>query len=194
MPPDTTSHIRGICQCVRCTGFQPGHKYSAGENHRGGPPVKHGLALSPLKLMPAAQTIADLVRPNMPIQGEAFEGTLQGYCIILARLQLAHDYLERMDAKKADGTFDPEKDGDPDYVEVRVQRLEKNARAGARDLGLTPQSAAQILRDIKGGDRNPFRPPSQQELGAVSKEKLRELRDAFTAALEPDDYIDAEAV
>lgn len=165
---------------------------SAGVNHRGGGPVKHGLQMSPLRLAPAAEKIADIIRPLMPIQGEAFEATLQGHCIILARVQIAHDYLARMEAKKEAGTFDPDTDGDPDYVERRVVYLEKTARSGARDLGLTPQSAAAILRDIKGGDRNPFRPPSQQELGAVSQEKLRELRDAFTAALEPDDYIDAE--
>ena len=189
-------HDPARCPCVRCRGFQPGHQLSAGENYKGGPAPRHGMQISPLKLQPKAAEIAEVVRPLMPIGGEAFEGTLQAYCILLARLQMAHDYLEKVEREKEEGTFDPEAYGNKqiDLLEAKVLSWTKATLRHEESLGLTPRSAAAILRDVKGGDRDVFRPPSQRELEGVSREKLVQLRDAFTAALQPDDFIDAEAM
>lgn len=207
-----TKHPRG-CECVRCTGFQPGHKYSAGANHKGGMPVKHGSHVSPLKLKPAADAIAEIVRPLMPVPGPAFEATLQAYCMLLARLQQCHELLEkcveRLDADEYEDTVGTDDDGKQVVVlsrrdkrlddEATLEKIETNLRRWTNatlkhedQLGLTPRSAAGILRDVKGGDRNPFRPPNQEELGSLSREKLYELRDAMSRALEPEDFIEGE--
>lgn len=198
------------CECTRCTGFQPGHKLSAGENHRGGMPAKTGVRLSPLKLKPVADEMANIVRPLMPVPGPAFEGTLQAYCMLLARLQRCHELLEAcQDRLDADEYEDTVVDGEVtrtrhekrqddeivlDKIETNIRRWTNSTLRHEDQLGLTPRSAAAILRDVKGGDRNPFRPPSQEELGAVSRDKLYELRDALSRALEPEEYYDGEII
>jgi len=199
------------CECTRCTGFQPGHKLSAGEKHGGGMPVKHGTNMSPLTLKPVAEAMANIVRPLMPVPGPAFEGTLQAYCMLLARLQKCHELLEacqeRLDADEYEDTVNDEGEVTFSAREKRAEderildKIETNIRRWTNatlrhedQLGLTPRSAAAILRDVKGGDRNPFRPPSQEELGAVSRDKLYELRDALSRALQPDEYYAGEII
>lgn len=204
-PEDHWTHDKATCQCTRCTGFMPGHKLSVGH----GRPPEHGVMVSPLKLAPEADKIAEMVRPLMPVKSPAFEGTLQTYCILLARLQRAHVALEKEDAKvkEREKEIEAVRKEDPiaamDMIEYspKYQYLAEEMRKWmsaslkhATQLGLTPASAAAILRDTTGGHQDLFRPPSEQDLSQLSTAKLRELRDAMTRALLPEEYIDAEPV
>lgn len=196
---DYWTHDKATCQCTRCRGFQPGHKLSAGENHKGGPPIKHGAYLSPLKLAPEAEEIAEIVRPLMPISHPSFEGTLQSYCVLLARINRAHKALEDAD-KIEQGVWDEEADGPKPvpaspYLSEDLRKWMSSALKHATALGLTPQSAAAILRDTTGGRQDLFKPPTQGDLAGVSLPALRKLRAALTEALESrDDVIDAEVM
>lgn len=164
--------------------------------------LRSGASASPLALLPEANEIARVVRPLLPVQGDAFEGTLQAYCILLARIQRGHEALERVEQQRqelerrvADGEFEAAAEMLPsvDWLEQSMQRWISLSLKHANALGLTPQSAARILRDVNGGDRNPFRPPSEDELRRIPPEKLKALRDAFVDALRPEPVIDVEA-
>ena len=141
-------HDRRTCGCVRCTGFTKGHKVNVG---RPKPDITiHGSFKSPLVLRPEAELIASQVRPLMPVPHPAFEGTLQSYCISLARIQRAYNALEEVEERLAE---------DPDFVPAfnhitlgdYLMRWQSSARKDAEALGLTPQSAAKILKDAEMG-------------------------------------------
>lgn len=142
-------HDRSTCECVRCTGFQKGHMINAGRTNEAF--VKHGAWKSPLVLRPEAEAIAEQVRPLMPVPHPAFEGTLQSYCISLARIQRAYNALEEVEERLAE---------DPDFVPAfnhislgdYLMRWQSSARKDAEALGLTPQSAAKILKDAEMGN------------------------------------------
>lgn len=207
-PEDHWTHDKAICQCTRCTGFQPGHQLSKGLTHER-TPAQHGALSSPLRLAPDAEKIAVMVRPLMPVKSPAFEGVLQTYCILLARLQKAHTALEKEAAKVEESErehdkllkTDPEAARDFVVYSPKYQYLAEEMRKWmsaslkhATQLGLTPASAAAILRDTTGGHQDLFRPPSEQDLSQLSTAKLRELRDAMTNALLPEDFIEGEVV
>lgn len=181
-------HDRKRCPCVRCRGFQPGNS-----GYGGGKPQTHGAYATPLKLKPEADAIAEIVRPHMPVWHPAFEGTLQSYCILLARIQRAHDALEAAE----DGTWDEEEKGKPpgQYLAEEVRKWTSSALKHATQLGLTPASAAQILRDTKGGGPGgQFRPPSQQELDRVPLDSLHNLQRALTEALQAANTVEGSAI
>lgn len=143
-------HDRETCDCVRCTGFQKGHTINAGRTNN--PTfVKHGAYKSPLVLRPEAEAIAEQVRPLMPVPHPAFEGTLQSYCISLARIQRAYNALEEVEERLAE---------DPDFVPAfnhislgdYLMRWQASARKDAEALGLTPLAAAKILKDAEVGN------------------------------------------
>ena len=182
-------HDRKTCDCVRCKGFQVGNKLSPGAT------PKHGAYQEPLKLAPDAEKIALTVRPLMPVKSPAFEGTLQAYCILLARLQRAHKALEDEQVLR-DQALEDDSEREPKlgYLAEEMRRWMASALKHATALGLTPASAASILRDTTGGHPETHRPWSQEELGQLSTAKLRELRDAMNKALIPDDFIDMEEV
>lgn len=174
-----------------------------------GRPAEHGVMASPLRLAPEADAIAERVRPLMPVKSPAFEGTLQTYCILLARLQRAHVALEKEAAKvdESEKEHDRLLKSDPDaakdfevytpkyqYLAEEMRKWMSASLKHATQLGLTPASAAAILRDTTGGHQDLFRPPSEGDLEKLSPKALRELRDALTKALLPEDFIDAEPV
>ena len=142
-------HNRGTCTCVRCTGFQKGHKINAGRTNNKAF-EKHGAWKSPLVLRPEAEAIAEQVRPLMPVPHPAFEGTLQNYCISLARIQRAYNALEEVEERLAE---DP--DFKPSFNHINLgdylMRWQSSARKDAEALGLTPLSAAKILKDAEMG-------------------------------------------
>jgi len=183
--PDNPSwtHDKRTCKCVRCTGFQPGHKLSPGAVE------KHGAYKSPLTLAPEAEAIAVIVREQMPVQSPAFEGTLQSYCILLARIQRAHVALEKVEADKDAGLIPPEEEPLA-YLRDEIRKWTSSGLKHAVQLGLTPMSASAIARNISGG-QDVTKPPTQEDLKGVSLEKLREVHRAITAALTPDEYVDA---
>lgn len=165
--------------------------------------------MSPLKLAPEADAIAERVRPLMPVKSPAFEGTLQTYCILLARLQRAHVALEKEDRKVKEREKEIKKVRKTDpvaasqmveyspkyqYLAEEMRKWMSASLKHATQLGLTPASAAAILRDTTGGHQDLFRPPSEQDLSQLSTAKLRELRDAMTQALLPEDFIEGEVV
>lgn len=181
---DTWTHEKATCQCVRCRGFQPGNTF-------GGAVEKHGV-YAPLKLAPEAEAMADLLRPSMPVQSEAFEGALQTYCILLARIQRAHTALEKVEQDRAAGLV---ADGDEPlaYLRDEIRKWSSSALKYQIQLGLTPMSASAIARNI-GPERTAAtgRPLTQQELKGVSLDKLRDVKAAIEAALAPEPYVDAE--
>ena len=61
----------------------------------------------------------------------------------------------------------------------------------AKELGLTPAAAAQILRDARGEFPGGFRHPSADALDCLSVPKLRQLQKALAEALDEEDIIDA---
>lgn len=174
-------HDRATCDCVRCRGFQPGHKMNVGRAHED--LVKHGFGRSPLVLQPQAEAIAELIRPLLPVPHPSFDGTLQSYCIILARLQLAHDYLEKMQARKDDGSFDPDVDVEPESVEVRLLRLMNNGLKYAVSLGLTPESAVKIGRDAQMGNFAAQATLTLESAQTVSDAALAKMKVAMREAL-----------
>ena len=179
-------HDRSTCTCVRCTGFTKGHKVNVGRARED--LVKHGFQRSPLVLRPQAEAIAEIIRPLLPVPHPSFDGTLQSYCIILARLQLAHDYLERMQEKKDDGTFDPDVDVEPESVEIRLLRLMNNGLKYAVSLGLTPESAVKIGRDAQMGNfaaQAALTLESAQQVSVAGLEKMKvAMREALAEASE----------
>ena len=182
-------HDRATCECVRCKGFQKGNKMRAGIPRD--ELVKHGFHRSPLVLQPQAEAIAELIRPLLPVPHPSFDGTLQSYCIILARLQLAHDYLEKMQEKKDDGTFDPETDVEPESVEVRLLRLMNNGLKYAVSLGLTPESAVKIGRDAQMGNFAAQAALTLESAAQVSDAALVKMKTAMREALaEASDTVD----
>ena len=182
-------HDRKTCECVRCKGFQPGNKMTEGRARQD--LVKHGFQRSPLVLRPQAEAIAELIRPLLPVPHPSFDGTLQSYCIILARLQLAHDYLERMQEKKDDGTFDPDVDVEPESVEIRLLRLMNNGLKYAVSLGLTPESAVKIGRDAQMGNFAAQAALTLESASQVSVAGLEKMKVAMREALaEASDTVD----
>lgn len=183
---DTWTHEKATCPCVRCRGFQPGHKYSPGAVE------KHGAYKTVLTLAPEAAELADIVREHMPVQSPAFEGTLQSYCILLARINRAHAALEKVEADKEAGLV---ADGEEPLATLRddLRKWTSSSLKYAIQLGLTPMSASAIARNI-GNERTAAtgRPLTQQELKGVSIDKLRDVKAAIEAALRPEPYIDAE--
>ena len=183
-------HDRATCTCVRCTGFQKGHKVNVGSKVNVGKPrddlVKHGFQRSPLVLRPQAEAIAEIIRPLLPVPHPSFDGSLQSYCIILARLQLAHDYLEKMQEKKDDGTFDAETDVETESVEIRLLRLMNNGLKYAVSLGLTPESAVKIGRDAQMGNfaaQAALTLESAQQVSVAGLEKMKvAMREALAEA------------
>lgn len=175
-------HIKSLCPCVRCRGFQPGHpRY--GEVGGFAKPT-HGAYMTPIKLQPDADRIADMVRPLLPVYNPAFEGTFQTYCILLARIERAHRALEAVDDGTWEEQFDGKKPGP--LLAEDMRRWTNAALKHAQQLGLTPASAAAIMKDAREGlGLGGYRPPSQEELSQVPLPALRKLRDALTEALEP---------
>jgi hypothetical protein len=128
-----SSHVAG-CDCPRCTGFRPGNTY--------GILPTHGAYVSPIRLGRRTEEIADSIRPYLPAHSPGFEPTLRAGALILARAEKAAAALE-----KADNGRGPE-----------LERLAKDLRAWlgrwlsyAKELGLTPRSAAEIMRDAYFG-------------------------------------------
>ena len=182
-------HDRATCDCVRCTGFTKGHTVNVGRARED--LVKHGFGRSPLVLRPQAEAIAEIIRPLLPVPHPSFDGTLQSYCIILARLQLAHDYLERMQEKKDDGTFDPDVDVEPESVEIRLLRLMNNGLKYAVSLGLTPESAVKIGRDAQMGNFAAQAALTLESASQVSVAGLEKMKVAMREALaEASDTVD----
>jgi hypothetical protein len=179
------THYKDTCDCVRCTGFLPGHP-----DYGGHAKPTHGAYQTPLKLKPETEALAEMLRPLMPVWHPGYEATLQNYCIQLIRIQRASDALDAVE----DGTWE-EKYGDAkppsQALAEDLRRWQSLALKYAQQLGLTPASMAQIVRDAKGGDREVFRNPTQDELSRVPLAKLRGLQRALTEAL-ADDTIDVE--
>ena len=179
-------HDRATCGCVRCTGFQKGNRLRAGIPRD--ELVKHGFQRSPLVLQPQAEAIAEIIRPLLPVPHPSFDGTLQSYCIILARLQLAHEYLERMQGKKDDGSFDADVDVEPESVEVRLLRLMNNGLKHAASLGLTPESAVKIGRDAQVGafaKQAALTLESAQQVSVAGLEKMKvAMREALSETVD----------
>ena len=147
--PELWLHDRKTCDCVRCKGFQKGHTLNLGKPRND--VAIHGAFKSPLVLKPEAEAIAQQIRPLMPVPHPAFEGVLQSYCISLARIQRAYNALEEVEERLAE---------DPDFVPAfnhislgdYLMRWQSSARKDAEALGLTPQSAAKILKDAEMGN------------------------------------------
>ena len=184
------THDKATCQCVRCTGFQPGHKLSPGAT------PTHGAFLSPIKLKPEAVKIAEIVRPLMPVWHPAFEATLQSYCILVARIERAHRALEALEG----GTWEEEYPGKPEpkndgyQLNEDLRKWTASALKHATQLGLTPASAAAIIRDTSMGKHNlgnGYAPPSQERLEEMPLGQLKKLREALTEAANAIDVVDA---
>ncbi len=179
-------HDRETCGCVRCTGFQPGHQINKGKHLPRPDLVTHGTQVSPLVLAPAAEAIAVMVREVMPVAHPAFEGTLQSYCIILARIQRAHDALERV-SREAEAAEEAGEPYQPNFNVISLgedlRRWQGSALKHATALGLTPESAAKILKDTSEGFLASQRGLSEQQLRDASTDQLERARQAL---LEPD--------
>ena len=179
-------HDRKTCTCTRCTGFLPGNKLSAGANHRGGMPAIHGSFKSPLRLRPEAEEIAKQIRPLLLLPHPSFEGTLQSYCITLARIQRAYNALEECEEQMAE---------DPEFVPAfnhislgdYLMRWQASARKDAQALGLTPESAAKILKDAELGSLAARTGVTQQTVSQASDSALEQARRLLLAG---EDVID----
>ena len=173
-------HDRETCGCVRCTGFTKGHKVNVGRARDD--VAVHGAFRSPLVLRPEAEAIAELVRPFLPVPYPGFEGTLQSYCISLARIQRAHNALEDCEARLAE---------DPDWVPPfnpialgdYLMRWQSSARKDAAALGLTPESAAKIRRDAEMGAFAQQAALTLESAQQLSDKALRKMRLAIDEAL-----------
>ena len=181
------------CTCTRCTGFLPGHPQYNPDT--AGRKPTHGAQQVALKLLPDAELIAQTVRPLMPVKNAAFEPTLQTYCILLVRVQRASDELAR---KEVEWEKKGEVDENGELVPLNYGHLQNylsmwagQALKYAKELGLTPAAAAQILRDARGEFPGGFRHPSADALDCLSVPKLRQLQKALAEALDEEDIIDA---
>lgn len=146
----------------------------------------HGATRSPLVLRPEAEKIAELIRPLMPIPHPSFEGTLQSYCITLARIQRAYNALEECEEQMA---------ADPDFVPAfnhislgdYLMRWQASARKDAEALGLTPLAAAKILKDAEVGALAARTGVTQQAVSQASDSALEQARRLLLAG---EDVID----
>lgn len=146
----------------------------------------HGAHRSPLILRPEAEAIAEQVRPLMPIPHPAFEGTLQSYCISLARIQRAYNALEEVEERMKE---------DPDFVPAfnhislgdYLMRWQASARKDAQALGLTPESAAKILKDAEIGNLAARTSLTQETVSQASDSALEQARQLLLAG---EDVID----
>lgn len=177
-------HDRKTCDCVRCVGFQKGNKVNLGRSRDD--VAKHGSFKSPLVLRPEAEKIAEQVRPLMPVPHPAFEGTLQSYCISLARIQRAYNALEEVEERLAE---DP--DFKPNFNHISLgdylMRWQSSARKDAEALGLTPQSAAKILKDAEMGTLASRTGLTQESVAKASDSALEQARRLLLAG---EDVID----
>lgn len=203
--PELWIHDRKTCDCVRCRGFQKGHTINAGRPSEN--LVTHGAKRSPLVLRPEAERIAETVRPHLPIANLAFEGTFQSYCILLARIQRAHDALEKAEQLvEEQDRLEYEwnlREHEDDEVFVRLEpkfntlalgedlrRWQASALKHASELGLTPQSAAKILKDAEIGKLAAHMQLTKERAAQVPVPALEKMRSAMLEALEDTDVID----
>ena len=176
------------CECVRCKGFQPGHKINLGRSSTN--TLTHGAHKSPLVLQPEAEKIEEIVRPLLPVPYAGFEGTLQSYCITLTRIQKAHDALEEVERKlEEDPDFKPA--FNPITLGDYLMRWQNSARKDAAALGLTPESAAKILKDSALGNLASSLTVTKDQASRLPIPALERLRAAMLEALEAEqDVID----
>lgn len=122
----------------------------AGES---GPAVTHGAYVAPIHLGERATEIADLVRPHLPVPGEAFEGTLSQYAIVLVRIERAAaalDETENMLARKGvkhATTYARREDGILLQLRSDLRAWIRLSVSLASELGLTPSAQGRLLRD-----------------------------------------------
>ncbi len=111
--------------------------------------VKHGAYFDTIRLGERPAEIADAVRPFVPGYGPGVEPTLQLYGVVLNRIERGSSGLDA-----AEEAFDPANPpkGHEDGV---VLKLRNDLRAWIRlsvslatELGLTPASAARIMKDV----------------------------------------------
>jgi hypothetical protein len=99
--------------------------------------VTHGAYVSPVRLSPRADELADEIRPYLPAQSPGYEPALACYCLILCRVERA-----------AQGVY-AHPDGDQQSTRL-LNDLRKWLMASLRyasELGLTPASQARLFRD-----------------------------------------------
>jgi len=149
-----------------------------------------------LKITPDAQIVADQIRDVMPVQGEAFEGTLLTYCILLVRIQRAHDALVKREAELEEWDAqehepDEKRPSDLAYLSTELQKWTSSSLKFAAQLGLTPAAASAIRRDLAGGHPGDWRPPNRDDLRPSTLESLRKVSQALQEALKQEDFIDA---
>ena len=152
----------------------------------------HGALAQPIRLSKDAHKVAEAVRPLMPAYHPAFEATLETYCILIVRIQRANDALEAWEdgeeawQRKFPGSEMPES---MKSLEESLRTWTSSALTYASQLGLTPASAAAILRDASWA-RGGFTPPSQGDLDRVPLDHLRKLQQVLTDALDSADIVD----
>jgi hypothetical protein len=111
----------------------------------------HGVYVSPLKLGPRPQEIADAVRPYVTGYTPAVEATLQTYAITLCRLEKANEALERVE-QGDEGAEALIRRKDTGKLLLSLQASMRGwirlSLSLAGELGLTPSASARIMRDV----------------------------------------------
>lgn len=117
------------CQCLRCTGFQPGNAAA----------LRHG-AQATLALAPRASEIAADLRSVVPARSPSDEPTILLAALVLARIERANAWLDEH------GLLDEH--GAPQPV-LRVLGTTENTAARLLDrLGCTPTARARLGLDV----------------------------------------------
>jgi hypothetical protein len=138
---DQARHGDG-CECVRCTGFQPGHALSVG--NRG--PLTHG-AYANRRLSPIAREIADALREMVPNFSPIDEPAVRALAIVLARIEAAEKALEQVEAStdgREFGAFSGKGAGQFEQLRRDLQGWIKTSVRLMAELGLTPQSRQRL--------------------------------------------------
>ena len=136
------------CECVRCTGFQPGHTLT----------LRHG-AYSTVKLSQAASQLLPWLREIAPAASDADEPVLAQLAIAMVRSSFADAALAQVEEAAAEQPLSA-------YIGDRreaLQRLRQDARAWTAQvarfgemLGMTPRARAALglqLRELQRLDR-----------------------------------------
>ena len=146
-----SKHVPGVCECPRCIGFQPGHKYG----ELGGRPPVHG-AMSRTHVIAKAQRtaeLADAIRSVVPVYDPADEFTVQALAVLLVRIERAEAALAEVEAEADESGEGPAAvyRGGKAWVENLRRDLRSWLSVAERylsALGMSPGSRARLGLDI----------------------------------------------
>ena len=144
-------HVPGECQCVRCVGFQRGHRYADGH----GRPAVHGASSRPHVIAKAERTLelVEELRSVVPVYDPADEFVIQALGVLLVRIERAEAALTSVEAEA-----DARGEGPAATYRERtvwIDNLRKDLRSWLSvaeryfaQLGMSPGSRARLGLDI----------------------------------------------